>query len=298
MFFENTVLFGEQTVNALHIDAGRWLDYCMAALTHLGSKTFFALLLLYIFWCVNKRIAVIIGLTLVISTALNDILKTAFNSPRPDPIHLTEKIARLNIMHSPPNEGFPSGHTQSAIVFWGLLAYFVRRRTFTLCALFLIMIIPYTRIYLGVHFLGDIAGGIVIGAVILFMVVKSAHHYDSLWNMRRLSALILFLFIPLLLLLVFHEYAIAKLLGFLSGFSIGFIANKTHDEEVECKLIPSLLKYILGLSILIILIACAVVILPKEVPFLFTGFWIIGAWISYGAPLLFNIIPHLSKKTM
>ena len=66
---------------------------------------------------------------------------------------------------------FPSGHSATAMLLYGLLAYWfirghhrVRNRTLTgSVALLLILAVGFSRIYLGVHFLSDVLGGYLLG---------------------------------------------------------------------------------------------------------------------------------------
>lgn len=66
---------------------------------------------------------------------------------------------------------FPSGHSATAMVLYGLLAYWLIRgqhRTknwvmIGVVAVGLIGIVGFSRIYLGVHFLSDVLGGYLLG---------------------------------------------------------------------------------------------------------------------------------------
>jgi len=86
---------------------------------------------------------------------LNMVLKQIFHRPRPAFDH---PLARLT------SHGFPSGHATAAVLFYGLLAVFavqtVRswrwRILAVLGALLLIMLIGFSRLYLGVHYLSDV----------------------------------------------------------------------------------------------------------------------------------------------
>ena len=296
MFFSNQLLFSEHTLNQIHIYAGRWLDFLMVAFTHCGDEIFYILLIPFLFWCVNKRLATIVGLTFLFSTVFNDIIKFAFNKPRPNPLNLAEGIAQLNNVYCPPSSpGFPSGHAQNAVVFWGLLAYTIRRRLFSIFAVFMIVAISYSRLYLGVHFFGDVAGGIIIGCMVFTCAVLLIPYFDRLWNLQLLSAIIIFVMMPIAVAIAFPDDATVKSLGVFSGFSIGLIVTKNRFGEPSFKLVPALVNYFIGITVLLLLKEGIKVILPSVAYADFIRYWIIGGWISFGAPFTFNHVPYLSK---
>ncbi|MEJ5362894.1 MAG: phosphatase PAP2 family protein [Spirochaetota bacterium] len=297
MFFTNQLLFSEQTLNQIHLYAGRWFDFVMVAFTQLGNEMFYILVIPFLFWCVNKRVATIVGIAFLLSAAINDIAKFLFVNPRPDAANLAPQIAELNRIYCPvKSPGFPSGHAQSAVVFWGTLAYVLKHRVFTLFSLFLIVAISYSRLYLGVHFLGDVAGGIILGTVIFLSVIALIPQYDRLWNTRIIPAIIFFVIIPFIIAIVLTGNEIAKSLGVLSGFAIGFILNKDNSEEITFSILPALGKFIIGIIILIVIKEGLKIVFPSSSVFDFIRYWFMGLWVSYGAPALFMQIPYLSKK--
>lgn len=66
---------------------------------------------------------------------------------------------------------FPSGHSATAMLLYGLLAYWLirgqrhrgRKIVIGMAAISLILIVGFSRIYLGVHFLSDVVGGYLLG---------------------------------------------------------------------------------------------------------------------------------------
>ncbi|MGL5499072.1 MAG: bifunctional NUDIX hydrolase/phosphatase PAP2 family protein [Aeromonas sobria] len=84
----------------------------------------------------------------------------------PRPFHLQPLLAA----HSAQGFGMPSGHTASALLFWGALLGWLwpthRWRAISL-ALLLALVTGLARIWLGVHFISDVAAGLLIGALLL-----------------------------------------------------------------------------------------------------------------------------------
>lgn len=78
---------------------------------------------------------------------------------------------------------FPSGHTMGATVVYGMLAYLlvtyvvrspVRRALVALAAWLVVALIAASRIYLGVHYPTDVAGGFLAGAAWLTVCITAA----------------------------------------------------------------------------------------------------------------------------
>ena len=95
-----------------------FLDSFFSIVTHLGEETFFIVIGLVFFWCINKKDGYYLLSVGFIGTILNQFLKMLFRIPRP---WVQDK--NFTIVESARAEAtgysFPSGHTQSAI---GVLA--------------------------------------------------------------------------------------------------------------------------------------------------------------------------------
>ncbi|MGI2296622.1 phosphatase PAP2 family protein [Paenibacillus sp. GXUN7292] len=103
------------------------------------------------------------------SALLNTVLKLIFHRARPEVHRLIEETGF----------SFPSGHTMAALALYGAVAFLLWRHASTVAlraliigitALFVFMI-AVSRIYLGVHFPSDIAGGILASGMWLSLVI-------------------------------------------------------------------------------------------------------------------------------
>ncbi|MCL2832442.1 MAG: phosphatase PAP2 family protein, partial [Treponema sp.] len=146
------------------------LTALMKLISNAGTEYVYIVLGLFIFWCVNQKKGFSLGVLVIVSGWLNSLLKIFFNQPRPfnfDP--------SLGITFE-PSPGFPSGHAQSSMTFWiaAVILFFYAssankkyRRPSLAIACILILLIGFSRLYLGVHFLTDVLGGWIIALVIL-----------------------------------------------------------------------------------------------------------------------------------
>jgi undecaprenyl-diphosphatase len=102
--------------------------------------------------------SLLLAVAMVTAMSLTDVLKTAFNLPRPFQVPSLGIVARGE---TPTNPGFPSGHTTNAFtvatVIWA--RYAAWRVPFVLLAI----ATGVSMIILGLHFPSDVIGGAFLG---------------------------------------------------------------------------------------------------------------------------------------
>ena len=137
-----------------------------------------SLILLFVFLN-KKRYTFAIFLNMGLTALLNLSLKYIFVRSRPD-------ISQSLILES--GYSFPSGHAMFAITFYGFLMFMVSKldikKSNKVCLnvsmLILMLLICFSRVYLGVHFLSDVIGGILIATVylIVFIYIFNRSNYN------------------------------------------------------------------------------------------------------------------------
>lgn len=155
-----------EIVTALQSVAGPGLDVVFGLVTELGSKLAYVALLVVAYLAFGPGPARVLALTVLGSLYLNQVLKGLFDTPRPfeiDPSVLRTPRAGETALGA----GFPSGHAQGGASFWGMAAVLVRRRSFTVVAVLLVLLIGLSRLYLGVHMPIDVLGGVLFGLAVV-----------------------------------------------------------------------------------------------------------------------------------
>lgn len=142
---------------------GSWLEIPMRFFSFLGSENFFLLVLPTLYWCIDTQLGLRVGFILLVSTSLNDLLKLAFAGPRPYWVS-----ARVQPLAAETSFGVPSGHSQTATGVWGISAWYLRKPWAWALAVAVILLIGFSRLYLGVHFPHDVLFGWIIGALTLW----------------------------------------------------------------------------------------------------------------------------------
>lgn len=138
-----------------------------AALTHLGDTALFFVALALCYWYGDRRRGAYLLGTALGGLALIVALKGLFALPRP-PLELQAATVE--------GYGFPSGHALGATVVWGLLALTLdvgTRRQRTAVAALLVVVVSLSRVVIGVHYLGDVFAGVVVGLVYLGVATRA-----------------------------------------------------------------------------------------------------------------------------
>jgi undecaprenyl-diphosphatase len=121
----------------------------------------------------EKYISLNLFISLGIITLFTQIIKVIVKRPRPVGISLLQ-IGGYS---------FPSGHTTSAVSFYGLLIYFIYKSNFSkgkkifLISVLslLIFLIGISRIYLGVHYASDVLAGFILAIMHLILYISLAN---------------------------------------------------------------------------------------------------------------------------
>jgi len=156
--------------------AGEWLAYPLLALTQLGSQFVLIPLIALVFWCVHPGVGARLFVALTASGVIAYLGKAVFYGARP-----YWYSAQVTAYSTGASFGMPSQHAQASTVFWGYLGVRSGRRSLLWAAVALIALICLSRIYLGVHFVSDVAVGLLVGGAFLWAVLRWEDRIVAWW---------------------------------------------------------------------------------------------------------------------
>lgn len=163
------------------------LDVFMSLVTHLGEETFFMVGALFVFWCLDKRKGYYLLSVGFVGTLVNQWLKIVCRVPRP-----WVKDANFTIVESARAEAtgysFPSGHTQTAVGFFGGVARFTGLPLVRVVSIVILLLVSLSRMYLGVHTPADVGVSFLV-AVVLVLVLYPLME-STLWFPNRLYGIL------------------------------------------------------------------------------------------------------------
>lgn len=174
------------------------VDVLMLILTEFGNELLFIVFGMLMLWCVDKRQGYYVLLVGFFGVYINQFLKITCRIPRPwvlDPDFSIVEAAR----EAATGYSFPSGHTQIAVGCYAGLALCRRERWVRAIGIVLAVLIPFTRMYLGVHTPLDVGVSILIALSLVFV----------LWSLLSKYAL--------------SPGLMFSLMGILSAFGIAFL---------------------------------------------------------------------------
>ncbi len=120
-----------------------------------------------------KKEGIFLFLSVGINQIINEVLKFLIKRPRPSVTHLVIENGYST----------PSGHTMASITFYGILLMIiwhskmpkVIKWLLTIFFSLLVILILFSRIYLGVHFFSDILSGILISSFTMVIIYRIYH---------------------------------------------------------------------------------------------------------------------------
>jgi membrane-associated phospholipid phosphatase len=296
---ESVLQWGLNFIRQIQSHANPPLTGFMLGITWLGSTTAYLLLLPLIYWCIDEKRGFKLGLAILISAWLNLSFKYLLNQPRPffpgyDPSvgMIPERLG-----------GFPSGHAQNALVMWIIIASWTKRKWPFIAASLIVLLVSFSRIYLGVHFPTDILGGWALGGLVLCGWFTLKDRLELLLeNAGQRAQMITAAAVSFIMILYRPDEALLMPGGILLGMGAGFLLNRRFigfkspppfAGTGPAKFLILAARFVLGIAVTALIFT----IMQKIIP-LFRGgssflivyfalFGLIGLWVSAGAPWLF-----------
>ena len=199
-------------------------------ITWLGYSDFLFLFIPFCYWFCDRKIYSALPQFVFISALLNSFAKSLFKDPRPDDsLNIDPWLNTFD-----PSFGFPSGHAHLAVVIWGFIFLKSNNIFIKAVAMFLLVSVSFSRIYLGVHDIGDVIGGMILGIISLLFIellLKNKLFLLDQFDNKCPGLIYLLLIIILLFIWPNDDISIVIGLGFLIiGFWLGQFIDKRSFE--------------------------------------------------------------------
>lgn len=290
-----------ESINKLDLSFVKWiqkvlgsnfLDVIMFGITQLGDMYAFILLAVILYWAVNKKFAYKFFLAFVGSSLVNSVFKVIVKRPRP------YKLGAESIFTETHGYSFPSGHSQAAgVIYYSMMdEYGKKNKVIKYIVISFLILVPFSRIYLGQHFLTDVIVGALVGIVMSYFMFKL---FDMMKDKEHIYPLFVIpVIVVLLIVLAFFkkDYGDFKDLYVAAGGYVGFTAGYALEKiyvkhNVNTSITNRILKVLIGLvGVAIVYFGLKFIFPANNLILDAIRYMFVALFAAFGAPYLFTLI--------
>lgn len=244
------------------------LDGFMSVVTYLGSEILFMALAVLVFWCVSKKQGYYLFAVGLAGVVINQFLKLWFRIPRPwvlDPNFSIVESARAGAT----GYSFPSGHTQNIVGTLGVIAVSNRQKWVRVLCIVFILLVPFSRMYLGVHTPLDVCVSFGVALLLITLFYPTFKNDETFAKrMPLILALLVGMAVAYTLFVLSYSFPAdvdeANLQSgihnafTMTGAMLGLVVSYIFDRKVlnfktEAPFVGQALKLVLGLGLVVAL---------------------------------------------
>ena len=241
-------------------------DAFFSLITRMGEEIFFLAAAIIFFWCVNKRQGYFVLITGLFGTVLNQGAKLLFRIPRPWVIDPTFEVVG-DAKVAATGYSFPSGHTQNAAGTLGAVAAYKAKWKKVVICIVVILLVGFSRMYLGVHTLLDVGVSLIFAACLVILlrpVFEDDAKYDKYMPWIVAAGVVFsFIFFGYVLLISGdetldpHNYEsglknACTLMGCTIGLIPAYIVDRKWTKfETKAPWYAQIIKIIIGLAVVL-----------------------------------------------
>lgn len=245
-----------------------FFDTFFSIITRFGEETLFIIVGILFLWCINKKHGYYLFFVGFSGLLINQFLKFCFRIPRPwvrDPnLTVVESAKEMAYGYS-----FPSGHTQVSVGLYGGMARLFEKKLLRIICVFLVILIPFSRMYLGVHTPIDVITSVVIALLLVFAFYPIIN--NKFENVKKINVLFAICFTASVLYLLYILFCVSqlnvdveelnkgvadayKICGCLIGLWLSYnIDMKYLCYKTDAPLYAQIIKFTVGLIILLLI---------------------------------------------
>lgn len=269
-----------------------FLNVVFEGITLLGEETLIILLVVALWFAVDKKLAQQVFFVTATSLSVNGIIKNFAKVPRP----FTKGISCVR-PDTATGYSFPSGHTQGFATWSSFFAVKFKKIWLTILVSVLVVLVGISRLYLGAHYPSDVIVAIVLG---VGLSVLGNYLFEKVKDVKKLylgTLLILTPFIVYFLFVADPLFAdLFKTFGMVGGMvAVSFLDEKTEPLSYDVVWWKKLIRIVVGVVLAVALkevIKLVNVFDVMQISLLIDAlrYFIVVMAVGYLCPLLFKKI--------
>lgn len=227
-----------------------FLNAVFEGITMLGEETLIILLVVALWFAVDKKLAQQVFFITATSLSVNGIIKNFAKVPRP----FTKGISCVRL-DTATGYSFPSGHTQGFATWSSFFATKFKKSWLSILVAVLIVLVGFSRLYLGAHYPSDVIVAIALG--VSFSILGN-YLFEKVKDVKKLyfaTLLILTPFIVYFLCVAEPLFAdLFKTFGMVGGLVVvSYLDEKTEALSYDVVWWKKLVRILLGVVIAVAL---------------------------------------------
>lgn len=303
IFNQSVYEWGLEYIRVIQYSENAFLTFLMRGFSFLSDPIAYFIILPILFWCIDEKKGLKIGMLVLFSTSINSSIKNILQVPRP---YITDPSVALDT-----TDGFstPSGHAQASATFWPYAVYvfgknlrqihangkpyYGRIAVSFLLAIGMPLLIGFSRVYLGVHYPSDILLGWTVGFLFSVGAILFTPKLTLVFNkLRRIVKILMLAIVVIYLNWLGPDDTSMAAIFFGLGIGYIFLQEKGGFTAKRGTFFQKIIRSLLGLAVIGFLYAGLELIFPKEYSqhyelFRFIRYALVGFFISFIMPKIF-----------
>ncbi len=209
-----------QVIEFIQKFSNPFLDWFFRIITEAGDTIFFIVVGAILYWVFDKKFAFKLMISFLFSALINGVIKHFTKKPRP-----YEEGAEA-ILQRTGGSSMPSGHSQGIGALGSMMIYEYKEvKWIRYVSIALMILVPFSRMYLGQHYLEDVIVGLILGIFLglLGLYLLSVGNPDK-EDIRAFYLIPLFI----LLMIFFPNNQLFVAGGAYIGLTLGYFLEKRY----------------------------------------------------------------------
>ena len=269
-----------------------FLNVFFEGITMLGEETLIILLVVALWFAVDKKLAQQVFFVTATSLSVNGIIKNFAKVPRP----FTKGISCVRL-DTATGYAFPSGHTQGFATWSSFFAVKFKKTWLTILVAVLVGLVAFSRLYLGAHYPSDVIVGVALG---VGLSILGNYLFEKVKDVKKLYLGTLLVLTPFIIYFLFVADPLFadlfKTFGMVGGMvAVSFLDEKTEPLSYDVVWWKKLVRIVLGVVLAVALkevIKLINVFNVIQISLLIDAirYFIVVMTVGYLCPLLFKKI--------